>query len=92
MHDIHGHSPVETLLLNTHLQFFIKKYYFVTTQISTILNLNFQISILFCSSLALFLLKSDPGSSSGVARGEQGGGSCPRAPPGGGRQNPVKEF
>ena len=25
---------------------------------------------------------------SGVARG----GSCPRAPPGGGRQNPAKEF
>ena len=30
---------------------------------------------------------------SGVARGGgQGGGSCPRAPPGGGRQNPAKEF
>ena len=25
MHDIHGYSPVETLLLNTHLQFSIKK-------------------------------------------------------------------
>ena len=29
---------------------------------------------------------------SGVARGGAGGGSCPRAPPGGGRQNPAKEF
>ena len=29
---------------------------------------------------------------SGVARGGKGGGSCPRAPPGGGRQNPAKEF
>ena len=28
---------------------------------------------------------------SGVARGA-GGGSCPRAPPGGGRQNHAKEF
>ena len=32
------------------------------------------------------------GVSSGVARGGAGGGSCPRAPPGGGRQNPAKEF
>ena len=24
--------------------------------------------------------------------GQGGGGSCPRAPPGGGRQNPKKEF
>ena len=24
--------------------------------------------------------------------GGQGGGICPRAPPGGGRQNPAKEF
>ena len=29
---------------------------------------------------------------SGVARGGAGGGICPRAPPGGGRQNPAKEF
>ena len=30
---------------------------------------------------------------SGVARGGQGGGGiCPRAPPGGGRQNHAKEF
>ena len=28
---------------------------------------------------------------SGVVRGGRGG-SCPRAPPGGGRQNPAKEF
>ena len=28
---------------------------------------------------------------SGVARGEAGG-SCPRALPGGGRQNPAKDF
>ena len=30
--------------------------------------------------------------SSGVARGGQGGGICPRAPPGGGRQNPAKDL
>ena len=29
---------------------------------------------------------------SGVARGGQGGGICPRAPPRGGRQNPAKDF
>ena len=30
---------------------------------------------------------------SGVAKGEgAGGGICPRAPPGGGRQNPAKDF
>ena len=29
---------------------------------------------------------------SGVARGGAGGGICPRAPPGGGRQNHAKEF
>ena len=28
---------------------------------------------------------------SGVARGAGGGGICPRAPPGGGRQNPAKK-
>ena len=33
-----------------------------------------------------------PPISSGVARGGAGGGICPRAPPGGGRQNPAKEF
>ena len=26
------------------------------------------------------------------SEGGQGGGSCPRAPPEGGRQNPTKEF
>ena len=29
---------------------------------------------------------------SGVARGGAGGGICPRAPPGGGRQNPAKDL
>ena len=40
--------------------------------------------------LLSFIDKTDI-SGSGVARGGRGD-SCPRAPPGGGRQNPVKEF